>query len=208
MMSTVCNLFAFTVDYGEWSLRRQRQHCVDLMSSDLLSSLDRKGSFLFFWTIGLEKEKHKRRLDTGAKSAPRSTSGWQSIDPNSHTPQTPWWGIEGKLRSVCYHWKCLCFILIHLLSRKENTSFIRCCVTGVKYNRLRRKVKQLPIWDYKTETPLSSFPQNYGFYRHNKMAHVHRSHWLPWVIGFYKTLYLAHPAGLGTVWWLSLCSCS
>lgn len=86
MMSTVCNLFAFTVDYGEWSLRRQRQHCVDLMSSDLLSSLDRKGSFLFFWTIGLEKEKHKRRLDTGAKPAPRSTSDWGPQLP--HTPNT------------------------------------------------------------------------------------------------------------------------
>lgn len=128
-----------------------------------------------------------------------------------HTPKQPdgaskeIWGVPVITENA------LCFILIHLLSRKENTSFIRCCVTGVKYNRLRRKVKQLPIWDYKRETPLSSFPQNHGFYRHNKMAHVHRSHWLPWVFRVLEDInevYLAHPAGLGTVWWLSLCSWS
>lgn len=92
-MSTISNLFVFIVDYCWWSPADSDSSVLIWCPPDLLSSLYRKGSFLFFWPFGLEKEKHKRTLDTGAKSCTRSMTGWQCINLNSHTPQTTWWCI-------------------------------------------------------------------------------------------------------------------
>lgn len=82
VLSTACNLFVFTVDYWYWSLCRHRSVLI-WFPPDLLSSLYRKGSFLFFWPIGLEKEKHKRRPGTGTKSAPEAC---QTDSPSASTP--------------------------------------------------------------------------------------------------------------------------